>query len=50
VQHNFLWGGLSKRRRISWVKWADIYKPKMDRGLGVRDLHLVNLSLLAKWL
>ncbi|MCH81167.1 LINE-1 reverse transcriptase like, partial [Trifolium medium] len=49
VQRNFLWGGLSKRRQISWVKWADICKPKKEGGLGIRDLRLVNLSLLAKW-
>ncbi|MCH84701.1 putative ribonuclease H protein [Trifolium medium] len=49
VQRNFLWGGLSKRRRISWVKWTDICKPKKDGGLGIRDIRLVNLSLLAKW-
>jgi hypothetical protein len=49
IQRNFLWGGLSKRRKISWVKWTEICKPKKDGGLGIRDLRLVNLSLLAKW-
>jgi hypothetical protein len=24
-------------------------KPKVDGGLGVRDLRLTNISLLAKW-
>jgi hypothetical protein len=37
------------KRRISWVKWTDICKPKKEGGLGIRDLRLVNLSLLAKW-
>ncbi|GAU36827.1 hypothetical protein TSUD_320640 [Trifolium subterraneum] len=49
VQRNFLWGGLSKRRRISWVKWIDICKSKKDGGLGIRDLRWVSLSLLEKW-
>ncbi|GAU23240.1 hypothetical protein TSUD_172690 [Trifolium subterraneum] len=49
VQRNFLWGGLSKKRRINWVKWSDICKTKKDGGLGIKDLRLVNLSLLAKW-
>jgi mannosylglycoprotein endo-beta-mannosidase len=48
IQQNFLLGGLSKRRRISWVKWEDICKPKIEGGLGIKDLRLVNLSLLAK--
>jgi hypothetical protein len=31
------------------VKWEDICKPKEEGGLGVRDLRLVNVSLLTKW-
>jgi hypothetical protein len=34
LQHNFQWGGLSMKRRVSWVKWADICKPKKEGGLG----------------
>jgi hypothetical protein len=49
IQRNFLWGGLMKKKRICWIKWADVCKPKKEGGLGVRDLRLVNLSLLAKW-
>jgi hypothetical protein len=49
LQRHFLWGGLSSKRKICWVKWVDICKPKSEGGLGIRDLRLVNLSLLAKW-
>jgi hypothetical protein len=49
LQRNFLWSGLSSKRRINWVNWADICKQKSEGGLGIRDLRLVNLSLLAKW-
>jgi hypothetical protein len=49
IQRNFLWRGLSKRSGICWVKWDDICKPKKEGGLGIRDLRLVNVSLLAKW-
>jgi hypothetical protein len=31
------------------VKWADICKPKKEGGLGIKDLRLMNMSLLAKW-
>jgi hypothetical protein len=34
---------------MCWVKWEDVCKPKKDAGLGIRDLRLANLSLLAKW-
>ncbi|MCH83867.1 ribonuclease H protein, partial [Trifolium medium] len=28
IQRKFLWGGLSNRTKISWVKWDDVCKPK----------------------
>jgi hypothetical protein len=31
------------------VKWEDVCKSKNEGGLGVRDLRLVNISLLTKW-
>jgi hypothetical protein len=49
IQRTFLWGGLSKRSKTCWVCWEDICKPKKEGGLGIRDLRLVNISLLAKW-
>jgi hypothetical protein len=49
IQRNFLWGGLVQRRRICWVKWSAICKPKKEGGLGIKDLKVMNCSLLAKW-
>lgn len=49
IQREFLWGGTEGSRKISWVSWKVVYHPKDIGGLGVRDVRLVNLSLLAKW-
>jgi hypothetical protein len=49
IQRTFLWGGLSKKSRMCWVKWSDICRPKKEGGLGIRDIRVMNLSLLAKW-
>jgi hypothetical protein len=49
IQREFLRCGLEKKRKISWVNWETVTKPKCDGGLGVRDVRRVNLSLLAKW-
>jgi hypothetical protein len=49
IQRDFLWGGLSKKTRICWVRWNDICKPKKEAGLGIKDLRMVNISLLTKW-
>jgi hypothetical protein len=37
------------KKMICWVKWEDICKPKVDGGLGIRVLRLMNLRLLVKW-
>jgi hypothetical protein len=49
IQREFLWGGVNGGRKISWVKWSVVCLEKSKGGLGVRDIRLVNLSLLAKW-
>jgi hypothetical protein len=49
IQSDFLWGSRGGRKRISWVKWDTVCKPKKLGGLGVRDVRAVNISLLAKW-
>ncbi|KAK2425495.1 hypothetical protein QL285_035737 [Trifolium repens] len=49
IQHQFLWGDVRGGKKISWVKWEVICKEKSQGGFGVRDIRLVNLSLLSKW-
>ncbi|GAU37888.1 hypothetical protein TSUD_395720 [Trifolium subterraneum] len=49
LQRRFLWGGSSSKKKISWVSWSNICKPKKDGGLDIKDLRLVNNALLAKW-
>jgi hypothetical protein len=49
IQRDFLWGGVNGRNKLSWVKWKVVCKEKKKGGLGVRDLEVVNISLLLKW-
>lgn len=49
LQREFLWGGVGGGRKISWVKWDVVCQPKESGGLGVKDIRVMNLSLLAKW-
>jgi len=44
-----MWGGPKGARKIPWVRWSYVCKPKTEGGLGNRDLRLVNLALLKKW-
>jgi hypothetical protein len=49
IQRDFLWGCRGDRKKISWIKWDTICLPKNKGGLGVRDVRVVNISLLTKW-
>ncbi|KAM1007485.1 hypothetical protein ACFX11_004169 [Malus domestica] len=44
----FWWGREGGKRRIHWVKWQRLCKPKSEWGLGFKDLYAFNLALLAK--
>ena len=49
IRSEFLWGGVGGGGKICWVKWKRIYQPKSRGGLGVKDVKMVHLSLMAKW-
>ncbi|XP_027905945.1 uncharacterized protein LOC114165552 [Vigna unguiculata] len=49
IQRNFLWVWGSEARKIAWVSWENICKPKEMGGLGIRDIGNFNTALLAKW-
>ena len=50
LQRTFMWGGNQHHNRISWVKWADICTPKIDGGLGIKDLSKFNTALRGRWI
>ena len=37
-----------EERKVHWVKWDTLCVPKLDGGLGFRNLHIFNIALLAK--
>ena len=51
IQRKFLCGGGRGRGRknICWVSWRKVCQPRGKGGLGVGDIKLANISLLAKW-
>lgn len=49
IMMRFLWGGSDEVKKIPWVSWANVCRPKSEGGLGVRDLDQFNVALLGKW-
>lgn len=42
------WGSTENERRINWMGWDKITRSKQLEGLGIRDLEIFNIAMLAK--
>ncbi|KAL9688405.1 hypothetical protein QQ045_032826 [Rhodiola kirilowii] len=49
IQRKFLWGGLEDQKKIHYVKWTTVTKPRKYGGLGIQALREKNQALLTKW-
>ena len=48
MANRFWWGQRRGERKIHWVNKAKLTKPKMEGGMGFRNLQLFNKALLAR--
>lgn len=50
LMRNFLWGDSTDKKRLHWRSWKKVCIPKIEGGLGIRNLKITNEALLTKWL
>ncbi|PNY01103.1 ribonuclease H [Trifolium pratense] len=48
IQRGFIWGDSLEKKKFHAVKWENITKPKEVGGLGLRNLHIMNVACLMK--
>ena len=49
IRRTFFWQGGGTRRKYHLIRWTKICKSKKKGGLGIKDIRLMNISLLTKW-
>jgi hypothetical protein len=45
---NFWWGDEENRKRMHWLAWDKLVRPKSHGGVDFRDLRVFNQALLAR--
>ena len=48
VNRNFLWGSTDQVKKMHWVNWGEVTKPKELGGLSLQSAKGRNTALLAK--
>jgi hypothetical protein len=44
----YWWSQMDDEHKAHWVSWPNMMKPKSEGGLGFKDIHAFNLSMLAR--
>jgi hypothetical protein len=48
IIRDFWWGSEKDKRKMHWVAWDIMLKPKIKGGMGFKDMRIFNQALLAR--
>jgi hypothetical protein len=48
IIRNFWWGDEQNKKRMHWMSWDKVTRPKAQGGIGFRNLRVFNQALLAR--
>ncbi|XP_026410434.1 uncharacterized protein LOC113305635 [Papaver somniferum] len=48
IMRDFLWGDTSERKKISWISWKKVGKPKKLGGIGIGSLRETNKASMVE--
>ncbi|KAM0911874.1 hypothetical protein ACQ4PT_013166 [Festuca glaucescens] len=48
LKRDFWWGDDQNQRKVHWLAWENMIKPKCKGGIGFQDISLFNQALLAR--
>jgi hypothetical protein len=48
IIRDFWWGDEENKRRMHWMSWEKLTRPKAQGGISFRDLRIFNQALLAR--
>jgi hypothetical protein len=49
IRRTFFWQGGGTKKKYHLIRWPKICKSKKKGGLGIKDIRLMNISLLCNW-
>lgn len=44
----FIWGGNEEKGRVHLVNWKTLCQPKLEGGLGLKHMHIMNRVFIMK--